>query len=185
MIEPPWSEGAKWGFGFIGESRDGASPWRMLHNLEMLDATILPASRFPERADEYECDKCGRFITKHLFAGRAHVERPIGRERYRCRCGETYLSGAAEWDHLGDWERSRRAKMLLFVCSRFLLPALLVVVFAYLAVRYHNYWLLAVCMLVSIPTIVFLCLSAFSLFELVSIAASLWRTRVSGRIALR
>jgi hypothetical protein len=155
MIEPPWSEGAKWGFGFIGESRDGASPWRMLHNLDMLDATILPASRFPERADEYECDKCGRLVTKHLRAGHAHLEKPIGRERYRCRCGESYLSGAVEWDHLGDWERRRRAGMLLNFCTRFLLPSSISVGFAFLAIKYRNYWLLAICTLVSIPTIVF------------------------------
>jgi hypothetical protein len=155
----------------------------MLHNLDMLDATILPASRFPERADEYECDKCGRLVTKHLRAGHAHLEKPIGRERYRCRCGESYLSGAVEWDHLGDWERRRRAGMLLNFCTRFLLPSSISVGFAFLAIKYRNYWLLAICTLVSIPTIVFLYISVINLFELILIAASLWRTRVSGRFA--
>jgi len=150
------------------------------HNLDMLDATILPASRFPEHADEYECDKCGRLVTKHLNCGRAHVEKPIGRERYRCRCGETYPSGAIEWDHLRDSERRRRMKMLLFVYTRFLLPALIPAIFAFLALHYRIYWLLAICVLVSIPTIVFLYLSAISLLELIWIAASLWRTRVTG-----
>jgi hypothetical protein len=152
------------------------------HNLSMLDATILPASRFPEQADEYECDKCGRLITKHLNCGRAHVEMPIGRERYRCRCGETYLSGAVEWDHLSDWERHRSMKMLLFVYTRFLLPLLVPIIAALLALHYRNYWLLAACLLVLIPTIVLLYLSAISLFELILIAASLWRTRVAGEL---
>jgi hypothetical protein len=152
------------------------------HNLDMLGATILPASRFPEQADEYECDKCGRLVTKHLSCGRAHVEKPIGPERYRCRCGETFLSGAVEWDHLRDSERRRRMKMLLFVYTRFLLPLLIPVVFAFLALHYRNYWLLAVCVLVLIPTIVLLYLSAISLLELILIAASLWRTRVAGRL---
>jgi hypothetical protein len=71
--------------------------------------------------------------------------------------------------------------MLLFVYTRFLLPPLIPVAFAFLAFHYHNYWLLAVCMLIFIPTIVGLFLGAISLLELIAIAASLWRTRVAGR----
>src|SRR5712691_3427119 len=77
-------------------------------NLDVPHKTQLPASAFPTRADVYVCEKCGRDITRHLQAGQAHVWEPMGPERYRCRCGQTYLTGATEWDHLGDWERKRR-----------------------------------------------------------------------------
>jgi hypothetical protein len=67
----------------LGYGKKGmADPLAEGHNLNMLDATILPASKFPEQADEYERDKCGRLVTKHLNRDRAHVEKPIGRERY-------------------------------------------------------------------------------------------------------
>lgn len=32
----------------------------------------------------------------------------MGPERCICVCGQTYLTGAREWDHLGNWERKRR-----------------------------------------------------------------------------
>jgi hypothetical protein len=70
----------------------------------------LPASAFPERADRYVCDKCGRDISKHFRGGRAHAQKPMGAERYLCRCGQKYLTGAIEWNHLGEWERARRVR---------------------------------------------------------------------------
>ena len=33
----------------------------------------LPASRFPEPADVYFCDKCGRDESRYLHQGQAHV----------------------------------------------------------------------------------------------------------------
>src|SRR6266852_6121306 len=68
----------------------------------------LRASQFPEPADVYVCDKCGRDITVHLYSGRAHVQILLRPSRYVCRCGQKYLSGAAEWDDLSDWERRQR-----------------------------------------------------------------------------
>jgi hypothetical protein len=79
-------------------------------NLNSRPLVKLPASAFPNRADAYMCDKCGRDITKYFRPGRAHVWAPMGPERFQCRCGQKYLTGAAEWDHLGDWERSRRVR---------------------------------------------------------------------------
>jgi DNA-directed RNA polymerase subunit RPC12/RpoP len=70
----------------------------------------LPASAFPSRADLYVCDKCGRDITKHLHPGRAHAWAPMGSERYACSCGQKYLTGATEWDHLGGHGRKRRVR---------------------------------------------------------------------------
>jgi hypothetical protein len=32
----------------------------------------------------------------------------MGPERYQCECGETYQTGAIEWDNLGNSERGRR-----------------------------------------------------------------------------
>src|SRR3954468_14606453 len=68
----------------------------------------LPASEFPAPADAYLCDTCGKDITRHLHAGRSHVLRPLGPLRYMCQCGQKYLSGAVEWDHLDDWEKRKR-----------------------------------------------------------------------------
>src|SRR4030095_782821 len=91
---------------------------RMPTNMLKLDlgsraVTKLPASSFPERADVYICDKCGREVTRHLRRGHAHVWAPMGRERYLCPCGEKYLTGATEWDHLGQWERRRRFRQTI------------------------------------------------------------------------
>ena len=151
----------------------------------MNELKVLPATRYPEQADEYECDKCGRLITRYLHKGRAHVERPIGRERYFCRCGQSYLSGSTEWDHLRDAEKRRRIKMLWFSLTRFFLPSLISVAFACVALQFRIYWLLALWVIAAIPTFVFLCLSAVSLFELVPIAASLRRTRVGAGFGSR
>jgi len=68
----------------------------------------LPGSAFPSSADAYECDKCGRDITKHFRPGGSHSWAPMGPERYQCTCGQKYLTGAIEWDHLGDRERKRQ-----------------------------------------------------------------------------
>ena len=69
-----------------------------------LNKTRLPASAFPEPAEEYFCDKCERDITKHLHRHGGHGLRMVGREHYLCHCGQKYLTGATEWVHLG-WER--------------------------------------------------------------------------------
>jgi hypothetical protein len=79
-------------------------------NLGARPLITLPASAFPNGADVYVCDKCGRDITRHFRPGRAHVWAPMGPERYLCLCGQRYLTGATEWDHLSDWERNRRVK---------------------------------------------------------------------------
>jgi len=77
-------------------------------NLGARPVVTLPASAFPSRADAYVCDKCERDITSKFRPVHAHVRTPVGRETYSCVCGERYLTGATEWDHLGDYERSRR-----------------------------------------------------------------------------
>ena len=68
----------------------------------------IPASDFPERADVYACDKCGRDITKHLHPPGSHAWSCIGPERYQCACGQKYQTGAMEWERLGKRERRNR-----------------------------------------------------------------------------
>jgi hypothetical protein len=68
----------------------------------------LPASAFPEWADEYFCDNCGREITKQLRRRQSHSWQLIGPERFYCECGCDWETGAAEWDHLSSRERGKR-----------------------------------------------------------------------------
>ena len=72
--------------------------------------TQLPASAFPERADIYVCDDCKKDITRHFSRGKAHSWTPMGRETYTCACGRRYQTGAVEWNHLSEWERTRRIR---------------------------------------------------------------------------
>jgi hypothetical protein len=65
----------------------------------------LPASRFPERASTYFCDKCGEDITEHFSVRCGHGSPPLGPPTFYCECGERYLSGTREWDHLGPNEK--------------------------------------------------------------------------------
>lgn len=78
-------------------------------NLTPRSLLTLPVSAFPDRADVYVCDKCGTDATKLLRPRISHSWSPMGPERFRCDCGETYLTGATEWDHFGGFERSKRA----------------------------------------------------------------------------
>ena len=136
----------------------------------------LHASEFPEPADVYVCDKCGRDITSHLHRGRAHVRQPLGPSRYVCACGQSYPSGAAEWDDLNDWERRR---WLADVG----LAVMVLVLLAILSVLVHSAIVTRGTVLVALSLVAFVCLiSPFPLFIAVlavpfQIVASLWRTR--------
>src|SRR5260370_11662368 len=91
-----------------------------------------PGSEFPEAADVYVCDKCGRDITRYLHRGRAHVRQPLGPVRYSCRCGQDYVSGATEWDYLSNWEKRQwlRDIPLIFVLFAILAGCVSLVYFA-------------------------------------------------------
>src|SRR5262245_60649726 len=81
-----------------------------------MDRTANSFPKFPRSgADRYLCDRCERNITKHFWLGRAHVETPLGPEKYTCVCGETYRIGFEEWDYLGDRERRKRVSMTIFL----------------------------------------------------------------------
>src|ERR1700721_3433870 len=68
----------------------------------------LPASGFPEFADVYVCDKCARDVTKRFRLSQSDSWTPMGPTEFVCRCGQRYVTGAIEWDHLGPSERHRR-----------------------------------------------------------------------------
>jgi hypothetical protein len=142
---------------------------------------IFTASRYPVRADENVCVKCGRDIARRLHSGQAHVDRPIGPMRYRCRCGEPYLSGAVEWDQMSSWEQKRRARTIRLGIL-LMLPALLPAALAYGAWHFRSGWFLAAFVLVLIPVLPLLWMSLLFQAELINIAASLWRTKVSQRL---
>jgi hypothetical protein len=138
----------------------------------------LRASEFPEPADVYVCDKCGRDITVHLHRGRAHARQPLGPVRYFCPCGRDYPSGATEWDYLSDGEKRQWLGDIPLIFILFAALAGLVTL-AYFALVRRNL-VLTVLSLAGLPFAVVL----FRLFIIMSalpfeIAASRWRTRAS------
>ena len=144
----------------------------MTLNLTPSTFTTLPASAFPTPADAYVCDKCDRDITKHLHRNQAHVWLAMGPNRYQCVCGQKYLTGAREWDHLGEWERKRRARQTLELGTLFSAPFLALGLLIYLTMSPSKGVLIGVFALSACP---------FLLMNLpfwVSVAASIWRTRV-------
>ena len=136
----------------------------------------LPASRFPEAADVYSCDSCGRDITEHLHRGRAHVCQPIGPVRYSCLCGKTYLTGATEWDYLSEWDKRQWRSDVGITIILFVL-LLMTLSLGYASWHRHSVILLAIFVVVSIPALVFLRLFGIMLLGFVDIARSIWRTR--------
>ena len=145
-------------------------------NLFAPNPTKVPASAFPSPADFYVCDKCGRDITKYLRRGQAHAWKPMGPERYLCRCGKQYLTGATEWDHLGDWERKRRVAQTLGLGILFSVPGSVIGLVAYLALHRSKGALIGALVITATPLL--LMLVPFWL----GVAASVWRTRVGSRI---
>src|ERR1700747_843495 len=131
----------------------------------------LVASAYPGVADEYVCDKCGTDLTKYFRPVQSHSLRPLGPERLACTCGQRYLTGAVEWDHLSDWEIKQRVRHAL------LLPALglcLAAVFGALAYTFSRASRAA--LVAALTALVPICIieSAFWL----SVLKSIWRTRI-------
>jgi hypothetical protein len=145
-------------------------------NLLAPNPTTLPASAFPSPADTYVCDKCGTDITKYLRPGQAHVWKPMGPERYLCDCGQKYLTGATEWDHLGDWERKNRIRQTLGIGIFFSVLSSVIGLVGYLILRRSNSALTGALVIAAFP---------FLLVHIpfwASVAASMWRTRVGTSI---
>jgi hypothetical protein len=132
-------------------------------------------SAFPDRADVYLCDNCGRNITKHLHPGRAHCWQAMGPQRYVCRCSARYLSGCVEWDHLGDWERRRRVRDTFGLSMLFSVGSLILSTPVYFAMRYVGFGkaaLITAAAITALPAA--LMVVPFS----VEVWTSIWRTRV-------
>jgi hypothetical protein len=131
----------------------------------------LPASAFPERADEYFCDDCGRDVTKHLHFPHSHAMAPIGAERYECQCGKKWLTGACEWIHFGNREQGGMisgAFVVGMIFSIFTLPFGLGV---YFMTRPSGVGLFAAIVVGIFPLIY------WELLLWQSVIKSLWRTR--------
>lgn len=105
-------------------------------DLDPRTPVVLPASKFPDRADKYICDNCKRDLTEYLHRGRAHVWPAMGPERCICVCGQTYLTGATEWDHFGDGGRKRRTRDTFGLGILFSLMASIPGLIIYLALRF-------------------------------------------------
>ena len=154
-----------------------------METLNPKNISCLPASRFPDPAEVYFCDNCGRDLTKNLYHDRSPVWQPLRPIWYACQCGRKYLSGAAEWDDLPTWERKQRIGQLWI---GFVLLAILVipVTLAYFALSHGGgAALLAVVGIALIPSILAAKPFGFALLDVYEIIASIWRTRVSGRRA--
>ena len=141
-------------------------------------AGSLPASSFPEAADVYFCDKCGSDLTRHLHRGHAHSGCPLGPPRFECTCGESYLTGAVEWDHLGNLGR-RRWVQFLRLGFTFSLPLILSGTAIYWGFAREHYLLAIVALISLILTVPLFVVFAVSLFEAIQIARSIWRTRIA------
>jgi hypothetical protein len=143
-------------------------------------AETLPASAFPERADVYVCDKCGRDVTKHFHPSQSHTWAPMGPARFVCRCGQTYVTGAIEWDHLGPSERRRRVRQTLGIGV--LLSAMFSIlgVLAYLALRFlfdlRKAGFIVALFITAVP-FVWLQLDFWP-----AVVASMWRTRAGSSV---
>lgn len=144
-----------------------------------------PASEFPERAEVYVCDVCGRDITKHLPRRQAHVWDDLGPPFYTCKCGTRYRTFQMEWDSFSYWEkRDYVVKAVVpWVGIGVLLAGFLLL--ARLAFLYPNFVTIGLTILCAIPAAVLGSLFMAMSYDLLELPASLWRTRVADRFRLR
>lgn len=138
--------------------------------------TALPASAFPEWAEVYLCDNCGRDVTRFFCARQSHSWVPMAPERFACACGRPYLTGAIEWDNLADRERQRRLTNGLGLGFFLSLLSSVPGIGVYFILRIWSWRLAATAGLM-------MALTPFLLVNVpfwCEIAASMWRTRVRG-----
>lgn len=163
-------------YGRASVRRYHCSVWDSLMQSLHLNSTIL-ASRFPEPADVYVCDQCGRDITEHLHQGRPHVWRPLGPARYTCICGAKYITGALEWDTLSRWEKTNRLRQSIGLLLILGIILSLIVAVLYFAFTRGGVFLTVLAILAVIPAFLFLTLVAGTALDLLGIVSSIWRTR--------
>jgi len=105
----------------------------------------------------------------------------MGPDKYVCRCGEKYLTGATEWDYFSERERRKRVgdTFGLGLVFSAMISVLSVVVYLVLHFVFHRSR--------EAFAIAFF-ITAFPFFLMVvpfgiEVAASVWRTRVGADIA--
>lgn len=161
--------------GYVAEAEAESSTSRLL--------VTLPASAFPKRANVYTCDECNRDVTKYLRPGKAHVWKQMGPERFQCLCGRRYVTGATEWDHLGDWERRHRISQTfglgIFLSAIASILGLAVYLFLYFVFECKQGAAVVALGIAVLPFV----LMQVTFWPLV--AASMWRTRVGRSIELK
>jgi cation transporter-like permease len=103
----------------------------------------------------------------------------MGRETYICNCGQRYLTGATEWDHLGNREQKQRVGKTILLGVIFSAFISLLGIVVYLALRFgfglRKEALLAAIFLTALPFIL------VQLTFWLGVAASMWRTRMRSR----
>jgi|SRR5271155_4438671 len=148
-------------------------------NLNARPLTTRPASAFPDWADVYTCDKCGCEVTRQFHPPVSHSWPPMGHETFVCRCGQRYLTGAMEWDHLSSSERRRRVGLTLFLGAILSLACSALASLVYLVLRFaFGLTEAAVSTAIAVTALPFF-LSQASFWS--GVIASVWRTRVETR----
>ena len=152
-----------------------------LLGLDDVSLSSLPATLFPERASAYFCDKCGEDITGRFYVRHGHGSPPLGPPAFYCVCGERYLSGTREWDHLGSNER-RISLGTLGISALFAVPFLASLTTVALGVREGNRALTIVGSVLAVITAPFLVSFVPGFLVVQNIAASIFRTRILSRL---
>ena len=99
----------------------------------------------------------------------------MGRETFVCECGQRYQTGATEWDHFGDNERSNRVGQTVGVGLLFSAMFSIVGLIAYLVLHFAFGFQKA-----AILTAMALAALPFVLMQItfwLGVVASIWRTR--------
>jgi hypothetical protein len=141
-------------------------------------AGCLPASRYPERADVYLCDKCGEDLTRRFFVRKGHGSTPLGPPTFYCLCGARYLSGTREWDQMEANEK-RTALRFMRISALLAFPPLISLAATALGFYQHEKGLTIsgfTFLVLTSPLSLFL---VFSFLSIRDIAASIYRTRIS------
>ena len=141
----------------------------------------LPASRFPERASAYFCDKCGEDISGRFYVRKGHGSPPLGPPTFYCGCGERYLSGTREWDQLGANEK-RVYLGTLRIATLVAVPFLFSLTAAVLGVRWDNKALTIIGSVLAVITAPFSIMMVPGFLVIGNIMASIFRTRILSRL---